>query len=62
MSEINQALEAFRSLPEAPEVLALLRERLGLPTNYAELEQSGKLPAKHKEALIVYRALAQESL
>lgn len=59
MANITQALAAFRDLPEAPAILELLRERLELPENYAELERSGKLPAKYREALVVYRALSE---
>ncbi len=62
MTRIQEAMEAFRSLPESEAVFLLLRERLGLPENYAEQEQDGKLSEEHREALIVYRGLTQEAV
>ncbi|PHM35935.1 hypothetical protein [Xenorhabdus innexi] len=62
MKELQEAIATFRSMPEAEAIYELLRERLEIPENYAELEQQGKLPEEHRESLIVYRAISQEAL
>ncbi|WP_340611412.1 hypothetical protein [Xenorhabdus bharatensis] len=62
MNELQEAIATFRSMPEAEAIYDLLRERLEIPENYAELEQRGELAEEHRESLIVYRAISQETL